>query len=65
MVFLCSLSDFAELNHNIPELLVWNYLVDLLMVRTGHKDDPVIAGTRGGPCQHGFMCGSKSGGVMI
>ena len=27
-----SLSQFAEENHNIPERIIWNYLVDLLMV---------------------------------
>ena len=25
----------------------------------------IISTTRGGPCQHGFICGSKSSGVMI
>ena len=25
----------------------------------------ILGNTRGGPCQHGFMCGSKSSGVMI
>ncbi|KAI0211312.1 Membrane-associated tyrosine- and threonine-specific cdc2-inhibitory kinase [Lamellibrachia satsuma] len=37
-----SLYDFAELNHNIPEQLIWNYLVDLLMaVKHLHDHDLV------------------------
>lgn len=27
----CSLSEFADLNHDIPEKVIWNYLVDMLM----------------------------------
>ncbi len=35
-----SLSDFAETNHDIPEKVVWNYLVDLLKaVRHLHDHD--------------------------
>lgn len=37
-----SLYDFAEHNHNIPEQIIWNYLVDLLMaVKHLHDHDLV------------------------
>ena len=28
----CSLSNYAETHHEIPESVIWNWLVDLLMV---------------------------------
>lgn len=31
-----SLSQYAEENHDIPEDIVWNYLIDLLLVSNTH-----------------------------
>lgn len=30
--FFCSLANLAESEHEIPEKIIWNYLIDLLMV---------------------------------
>ena len=32
MFMFCSLSNYAETHHEIPESVIWNWLVDLLMV---------------------------------